>query len=113
MVTASITFSVITIVVSFILGILGAFPLTDGAVADRQDGDGEPSNISEGMGQVSEGFMVCYTDIINDIASFREDPDLERAEARKEAFRQFAEGLVHQYEGFGERMEGMLDSVIP
>lgn len=106
MATASIALSIIAVVVSFVLGALGAFPLSDGStVGDALEGAGGSGNVQA----AADGLLLGYTDIINDIASFQKDPDLARAEARKEAMFRYARELLGQYEAFSGTLSGSLD----
>lgn len=108
MVTASITLSIIAVVVSFVLGALGAFPLSDGTTI----GDALPgTDGSEKVQTAADGLLLGYTDIINDLASFQKDPDLARAEARKEAMFRYARELLGQYEGFSGTLSASLDDL--
>ena len=102
MLQASITLSIIALVVAFLLGLLGVFPLV--GVADETDSD----NSVEAFG---ERFEFCYTDLIDDLVSFQHDPDLQRAEARKRAFTVLAEDMIGQYKTFSEDLGGMLDGL--
>lgn len=107
MVGASITLSVIAVVITFILGVLGSFPLGNGDEYDSSGGY-DPAHIEE----AGKRLELSYTGIIEDIASFQKDPDLERAEARKEAFTEFAESLVGEYKEFSEDMQLQMDDLI-
>jgi len=105
MINGSITLAVIAIIVGFLISILGAFPLTSAASIDS-------SNESDSdIEQVGERFTVCYKDIINDIASFQDDPDLERANERKETFTSFAQDLMERYETFADGLRNKLDTI--
>ncbi|MDY6911625.1 MAG: hypothetical protein SVM79_04630 [Chloroflexota bacterium] len=102
MLQASITLSIIALVVAFLLGLLGVFPLV--GVADEVEAD----NSIEAFG---ERFEFCYTDLIDDLVSFQHDPDLQRAEARKRAFTGAAEEMIGQYQAFSEELSAMLDDL--
>ncbi len=105
MVSASITLSIVAVIVSFILSVLGAFPLSDGTTV----GDALPNaDDSSKVQSAADGLLLGYTDIINDIASFQKDPDLARAEARKEAMFRYARELLGQYEGFSGTLSATL-----
>ncbi len=106
MIKASITLAVLSIVLSFLMSTLSAFPLTTKATTNS-----ESSNITGGAEQVSKQFTLCYEDLINDIASFQDDPSLERAEARKEAFTDFARDLTGRYEGLSKEFGNRLDTI--
>ncbi|MBT4510615.1 MAG: hypothetical protein HOC20_00200 [Chloroflexi bacterium] len=107
---ASITLSLIAIVVSFLVGILSGFPL--GAEGDTTGTSGETSEFdAAGIEEVGERFELSYNAIITDIASFQRDPSLERANARKEVFREFAQQLVGEYKDFGDGLQGQLDEL--
>lgn len=114
MVTASITLSVIAVVISFILGVLGAFPLSDGSTigsAAPGDDGGSSTFDSANVQQAGDNLLLGYTDIINDIASFQKNPDLERAEARKRAMTEYAEGLLGRYEGLSNDLSDKMDEL--
>ena len=107
---ASITISIIAIVTSFLIGILSSFPL--GAEGEFNSAPNEDSEFdSSGIEEVGERFEVSYSAIINDIASFQRDPDLERANARKEAFRGFAQQLIGEYKDFSDELQVQLDEL--
>ena len=109
MVGASITLSVITVVISFILSVTGSFPLGDvGSEGGDPSGEFNPADVEE-AGQRLE---ASYCAIIEDIASFQKNPDLERANARKEAFTEFAQSLVGQYQDLSEDLQTDLDELI-
>ncbi|MBM3132379.1 MAG: hypothetical protein FJZ95_05035 [Chloroflexi bacterium] len=116
MVAASITLSVIAVVVSFILGVLGAFPLSDGSTigsATPGDDKGSSTFSSADVQRAGDSLLLGYTDIISDIASFQKDPDLERAEARKRAMIEYAEGLLGRYEGLSDDLTAEMDELAP
>lgn len=111
MVGASITLSVITIVVAFILGVFNTFPLDinideDYAVDESEDFDETAAE------EAIKRIELSYNAIISDIASFQKDPDLERAEARKEAFTGFAQELVGKYQDLSDTLQADLDGLI-
>lgn len=109
MVGASITLSVITVVVSFILSVTGSFPLGDiSGEADNPSGEFNTADVEE----AGKRLEASYCAIIEDIASFQKNPDLERAEARKEAFTEFAQSLVGQYKDLSDDLQTDLDNLI-
>ncbi len=112
---AGVTFAVITAVVAFLVTLLGAFPLSDGAIDtpnySGNNGDTESLDV-EGVEAVGDMMLLSYTDIISDLVSFQDNPSLERAEARKEAFVNLAESFVGSYREFSHTMQGDMDELI-
>ncbi len=110
MIKISITFAILSLILSFLMCALGEFPLATTAVTDSEHSNAIGYG-PRGMEQVGDRFEVCYKDIINDIASFQDDPSLERAEARKEAFTGYAGDLADRYKGLAEGLGERLDSI--
>ncbi|MDD5094326.1 MAG: hypothetical protein PHV74_08120 [Dehalococcoidia bacterium] len=114
MVNTAVTFGVIAIVVAFLFSLLAAFPLSSGALdMANPTGDGEstPQGI-DGVEGVGDMLLFSYNDIITDIASFQDNPDLARAEARKNAFIGLAQNLGGQYKDFSQTLRGDMDELI-
>ncbi len=113
MIKASIVLAIISIVLSFIMGVLDAFPFADAANSGQEymHVSGDSDHPAGEVVAVSNQFSLCYRDIIEDIASFQDNPSLERANARKEAFTGYAEELKGSYEGFAEDLSRKLDTV--
>ena len=111
---AGVTFAVIAAVVAFLITLLGSFPLTDGAIDTASYAGTEDSESLdvEGVEAVGDMMLLSYTDIINDLVSFQDNPSLERAEARKEAFVNLAESFVGSYQDFSHTMQGEMDELI-
>jgi hypothetical protein len=87
------------------MSILGSFPLTSTANTDSSS-ESDPD-----MEEVGERFTLCYKDLINDLASFQNDPSQERADERKETFTSFAQDLMERYETFADGLRNKLDKV--
>ena len=109
MVGASITLSVITVVLSFIIAVTGSFPLGD---ISGETGDPSGEFDTADVEKAGQQLEASYCAIISDIASFQKNPDLERANARKEAFTEFAQSLVGQYQDLSEELQTDLDDLI-
>ena len=109
MIGASITLSVVVTVISFILAVTGSFPL-----GDVGNGSGDPSDefSTADVEEAGRRIEASYCAIIEDIASFQKDPDLARAEARKEAFTEFAQGLIGDYKDLSDELQTDLDDLI-
>ena len=105
MIKASITLAIVTTVISFLMSALSMFPLTSAA------NENNAASTEEGIDQVGERFSLCYKDIINDLASFQEDPSLERAEGRQAEFTNYARNLMGQYEDFTNGLRDKLDTM--
>jgi len=104
MVGASIVLSIITAVACFAMSALGEFPLSQGGSLDAALGEDQGQSVQD----VGEGFLLCYTDIIEDLASFQHDPSLERAEARRDAFIDLARSLIGKYRDLSQEAASRL-----
>ena len=105
MINGSITLAIIAMIIGFLVSILGAFPLNSTANVDSSS-ESDPD-----IEQVGERFTLCYEDLINDLASFQNNPSPERADERKEAFTSFAQDLMERYETFADGLRNRLDQI--
>ena len=109
-----VTLSVMAVVVTFLAGVFGAFPLVGGASdADYVTGTQNSETLDFGaVEEVGDMMLLSYTDIIDDLVSFQNDPSLKRAEDRKRIFVEFAQVLTGQFEAFSNAMQGEMDELI-
>ena len=116
MLNASITLGVMAIVVTLLVGLLSAFPLSSGlndsANYSTDTGDTQTLNTGD-VKKAGDLIMLNYTDLINDIASFQNDPSLERAEVRKNIFRNYAQNVANQFQVLDRTLSGKLNELAP
>lgn len=108
MLKASITLGVIGMVVTFLVAVLGAFPLSSGASnADIYPNDDNANSVE----RAGDMMLSSYTDIINDLVSFQDNPSLERAEARKNAFINYAQNTEERFKVFHQTLGSKMDEL--
>ena len=114
MVKVGVTIGAIMLVITFMLGVLGAFPLSsgaNGAIQYTSVTDEEESLDVDAVEEVGDLLLLSYTDLIDDISSFQHDPSIERAESRKNAFRDYADDLVTRFQDFASTLRVKLDEL--
>lgn len=109
--TAIIPLGIVSLVLSFLIGVTGSFP---GVGADVQaanaDVEGSGVEAAEAVGNL---FTAGFTGVINDIMSHQDNPDFARAEASRVEMAGFAEGLVPQFEDLSQELTEKLDTLTP
>jgi Tol biopolymer transport system component len=105
-ITAFIPLSIIGIVVAFMTGILGNFPFIE-AVTGPDDESYSPEAV-ETAGKLFSG---SYMAVVNELISYQTDPDYERAEAKYEAMKAYAEYLVPKFQDLSDRLQGDFDKL--
>ena len=116
MVGTGVTFGVMAVTIAFLAAMLGGFPLAGEAIdgIGTYSTDIETSNTLniDDVREVGDGLLLSYTDIINDIASFQDNPSLERAELRKNEMIGYAQILTGQFKSFGDSMQEEMDDLV-
>lgn len=108
------TLGIIALVIAFLLGMLSAFPLSkDACLAANSSSESATSqpNDTNAMTAVGERFLLNYQNIVEDIASFQDNPSLERANHRKQALTRFAEDATERYRVFGGELNDILEKL--
>ena len=114
MVKASIILGVIVLVGILSIGLFVAFPL-GGTASEATDSlsDTESAQIIDidGIEEAADLFLLSYQDLIEDIASFQDDPSLGRAESRKNAAIDLAQDLIVRFQTLASELRGRLDEL--
>ena len=108
--TSIITFSMMGIIVAFLISVLSSFPMPNMTVVplDSQQTVDESFSV-EAVNQAAGLFSSSYMSLIDDLIAFQTDPDLARAESRREDMADFGVALVGKFQDFESRLQGELD----
>ena len=108
--TSIITFSMMGIIVAFLISVLSSFPMPNMTVVplDSQQTVDESFSV-EAVNKAAGLFSSSYMSLIDDLIAFQTDPDLARAESRREDMADFGVALVGKFQDFESRLQGELD----
>ena len=105
----AVVLGLIGITVAFIIGVMMNFPYT--GVTTTFDPNDETYSV-EAVEEAGRLFSGNYMAMIDDISSYLEDPDYERAEARRVEMVGLASTLTLDLQAFEAKMKGKLDKVV-
>lgn len=115
MLGTGVTFGVMAVTVAFLAAILGGFPLT-GQAGDinsySTDIEATDTLNTNDVQELGDSLLLSYTDLIDDIVSFQDNPSLERAEQRKNEMIGFAKILTGEFQSFSDSMKGEMDDLV-
>ncbi len=105
---------IISLVLAFLVGILGGFPTLDGEASDLEVDpiQAEQSNV-EAAEEAADMFLSGYTSIIDGMMAHLENPDYEKAEEQRQAMAAYAESLQPQLKEFSDQLQEKLDTITP
>ena len=109
--TALVPISVAVMVLTFIMGLLGGFPVSGGVIGDTATGPLEPGNGMEVVLDVNDMVFRSYTSVVEDVASFQGNPDLARAEARRELIVLYANTLSAGFRELERQLRQQLEEL--
>lgn len=101
---------IVTLVLGFMITILGPFPIPGVTASSETVQVNEFS--TEAVQQAADKFSVAYTSVIDDLVSYIKDPDLNRAESRRQAMVAYANYLVPKYKNLSQELQGQLDTMV-
>ena len=109
--TAIIPLGIISLVLSFLIGVTGGFPGINSDVQEANANvEGSGVEAAEAVGNL---FTAGFNGVIEDIMSHQANPDYERAEASRVEMVGFAEGLVPEFKDLSEELTDKLDTLTP
>lgn len=104
--------SIAATIIGFLGIILNGFPLNVSAGVSATEPP--PAGIDvAAVEQVGENLFSMYSMIVTDIASFQEDPSLEKARSRRDAFVDYGQTLTGQYRGLVSQLKEDLAQLLP
>ena len=108
-VTSIITFSIMGIIVAFLIGVLSSFPMPDMTVVslDSQQAVDESFSV-EAVNEAAGLFSSSYMSLIDNLITFQTDPDFARAESNREDMTDFSISLIGELQDFEDRLQGEL-----
>ncbi len=110
--TAMLPIAVAVMVMTFILGLLGGFPVTGGVIGNATTGSlEESSSMDDVLHAANDRLFRSYTSVVDDIVSFQKDPDLARAEAQRKRFAGYAETASGDLRLFEQQLRNQLDEL--
>ncbi len=107
--TAILPMSVISLVLGFLVSVMGGFSAIAGAGSPDQSTAVEEAGSS--AEQVSALFLGGYTSIIDGLMAHQEAPDYEKAEATRQEMVEYAKSLVPQFKGLADEMQEKFDHI--
>lgn len=88
--------SLLGLILTFLATALGGFPLSPAP---------DSANPSEYTVQdVGNRFLSVYYAVVEDIASFQDDPSVERALARSDSFMGYGQSVAQDYQDFSSQL---------
>ena len=111
---AVLVLGLISLIVTFLIGVLSAFPLSGAAVDTSIPPSATESTLSldvEAVEEVGERFSTAYHSLLEDIISFQHDPSLARAEARRDEFVSYAQQVIQLNQDFAQKLGDKLDGL--
>ena len=107
--TAILPMSVISLVLGFLISVMGGFSAIAGAGSPDQSPElQEDASRAEEM---SDKFFEGYTSIIEGLMEHQDNPDYERAEVTRQEMVDYARSLVPQFKGLADEMQEKLDHI--
>ncbi len=110
--TAILPLGIITLVVGFLIGVLGYFPIgaDTGSGADAQTAGGNEFS-TEAVEELGGKFLMGYTSVVEGLMSYQKDPDYERAERDRAEMTSYAKAIIPEFQGLAEELKGKLDTL--
>ena len=109
---AIVALGIIMLVLGFLSSVLSDFPL-EGINASPNDPTEDDEFSIEAVEATSAKVGSMYALIIEDIASFMDDPDLNRAEQRRQEMTAFASNFAEQLDGLAGALQTKLGEIVP
>ena len=98
-------------VAAFLIRVLGGGAVDAAPSAIEAGAPVEEAYNSESIDQVAELFSNRYMSVVDEIASFQADPDLHRAEARRQEMVFYGGMLADAFQAFAVTMQGGLEEL--
>ena len=108
--TAILPMSVISLVLGFLVSVMGGFSGIAGA--GSPDESTAAPEVGSSAEEMSVLFLGGYTAIIDGLMAHQEAPDYEKAEATRQEMVEFAQSLVPQFKGLADEMQEKLDHIV-
>jgi len=102
----ALVFSILGMVVAFLISVLGSLPVSGDPSAAA--GTTDESFQIEQVHQAAGLFSNVYTSMIDEMISYQKDPDYQRAESRRREIAEAGAALVGEFQDFEGRLTGML-----
>ena len=102
----ALVFSIMGMVVAFLISVLGSLPLSGPASAAT--GTADESFEVEQVHKAAGLFSNAYTSLIDEMISHQRDPDYQRAESRRRELAEVGATLIGDFQEFEGRLTGML-----
>ncbi len=93
-------FGLIGLIITFLTTVLNGFPLSATPLNTGTSLSGTDSLDVNNVQQVGNQFLSMYCSVVEDIASFQQDPSVERAVARRDAFLKYGKDTASNYQTF-------------
>ena len=104
----------ISLILAFLVGILGGFPTLGSEANDLEVNPTQvdQSNV-EAAEEVGDLFLSGYSSIIDGMMAHLESPDYDKAEEQRQAMVAYAEALQPQLKELGDQLQDKLDTITP
>ena len=108
-VTSIITFSMMGIIVAFIISVMSSFPMPNMTVVSLDNRQTVDESFSvEAVNEAAGLFSSSYMSLIDNLITFQTDPDFARAESNREDMTDFSISLIGELQDFEDRLQGEL-----
>jgi hypothetical protein len=97
--------SIVGMVVTFLLGVLMAFPLPGGADGSYEDGNADEGFSFDRIRRIGELFTGAYTSTLDEMIVHQTAPDYARAEAERQNLVEYSGRLAGDFEEFTSELE--------
>ena len=102
--TTILPLSLIGTIAGFLLVVMGQFP----GIGNTVPPPSENATTDELVRQAADRFGSIFTFVIDDVASFREDPDYDRAEFKRQELSIYAISILPEFQNFADEMRSRL-----
>ena len=96
-------------VTAFLIRVLGGGAVDAAPASIPAEAAMEAAYSNESIYQATDLFVNKYMSVVDEIASFQKDPDLRRAEARRQEMVSFGGMLADAFHVFAIKMQGDLE----
>ena len=103
-----LSLSIAGAVLTFLIGVLASFPVESASTTyDLTD----ESYSVEAVNEVGRLFSGNYMSLIDEMIAYQNDPDYNRAEARRQDMMDLGSSLTGRFQQFEQRMEAQLEEL--
>ena len=112
--TSALPIGVLSLVLSFLIGVLGGFPIQAASASDptqtEAQAEGSSKELAEMLGNV---FLSKYSAVLDGLMEHQENPDYARAEAERAKLLGYGESLIPRFNELAQGLSEQLAEIAP